>query len=212
MRKIMLQMTVTLSLIFVMTACGTFRRMNLPETSDRSSVESTDYGIRKIKPKSYAVYPFKNTAFASDAGQRARRAVAAEFSLLGECKSLAAVDQIANPVNTYADAVNVGRQLGVDAVVVGEATGEDHFFALFINGTFVGLNVSVYSTRDGKLLWKGATSEYAIVGNPLIFPSVMSNLNRKQVADDLFHRMSADMVYAINPAVFSPALPRVNVK
>lgn len=205
-------LTVAAVAVLLMTGCGTFRRMNLPAASDRASVDANDYGIKQVRPKSYAVYPFKQTSFNDDAAIRARRAVAGSFALLGEMKSITEIDKVASAVRTPEDAIRTARQLGAEAVVLGEVLSEDHFWALMVSGTWAEMRVTVYNTANGKVLWSGTKAARHYNIDPFIGFSVVDNVYRKRIVDNLYHQIAADMAKSINPAVYNNALPKVDVK
>lgn len=191
------------------SGCGTFRRMNLPSTSERDSIDAQDLGLSRLRPKSYAIYPFRNTSNYEDAAIRARREIAGQFALLGELKPLAETDKRVADVSTFADVIKVGREMGAEAVVMGQVTAEDHMWLFFYSGSTADVSLSVYSTQDGRCLWRGSSWASDFIVNPLVFPTIFHNIGRERHTADMYHRIGADMVNRINPSVYSNQIPKV---
>jgi putative lipoprotein DUF799 len=64
----------------------------------------------------------------------------------------------------------LGQWLGVDAVVYGEVTHYEAYYAMLVSGWQVGADVRMVSTRDGKALFAATGSRYAVDLMPAFDP------------------------------------------
>lgn len=204
MNRIVLLLVITcLSLI---TGCGMTRKMaSTRENPYHQALDVRNYGLTQDYPKSFTVYPFKNTTSVQNAGERARSNCFQAFSLLGPCSSMYRTDVLAKKPYTSRDALRVAREQGSDAVIIGEAVTQDHTWLGLLDFQVVMIDVNIYDTRTGKLLWQGTTgaSDYDAGLIVLFYP--IADLFRggawSRTTMDLYHRASIDLVNSINPSV-----------
>lgn len=80
----------------------------------------------------------------------------------------------------------LGKWLGVDAVVYGEVTHYEAFYALLISGWQVGANVKMASTHTGEQLFAAKGSRYAVNFAPAFDPvdiAINSGLSLLELRD-----------------------------
>ena len=195
-----------LCIVLISSGCGTSRHL----ASDREHpyfqpMEAHNYGFTSDYPKSFTVYPFKNTSWIKNAGPRARNNAFQAFSLLGSCTPLGATDKLCNLPFNAKDALKVAREEGTDAVIIGEVTTQDHIWLGIVEYQYVELKIDMYDTRNGKLLWRGRgishDSSFGLV--VLIYPIIdyAQHGAWSRTTMDLYHRINIDFVHALNPNV-----------
>lgn len=213
-------MFVACALVMLMlNACGVFGWTMPEQIAQKEPNHAKDLGMKVAAPKTFAVYPFKNTSNDQCAALRARRAVQSEFSLLGVCKPLAVVDKLADKqIFTVNDVVKVGRELGVDAVIFGEVVKQSHYYHLFTVYTSVELKLWIYSTKTGKCIWygeNGDTTAHLDLGSGLFIQNTMHNYNWARNVEMLYHNTVSDMVHSIKPTLYytlTKPLPEKSLK
>ena len=70
----------------------------------------------------------------------------------------------------HVPAAVLGQWLGVDAVIYGEVTHYEAYYALLVSGWQVGADVKMVSTHDGDLLFEATGSRYAVDLAPAFDP------------------------------------------
>lgn len=207
--KFLNNFTQLLSLLIIsilLSGCGTSRHL----ASDREHpyfqpLESHNYGFTNEYPKSFTIYPFKNTSWIKNAGLRARNNTYQAFSLLGSCTPLQDTDKLTDIPFTSVDALKVARDEGTDAVIIGEVLVQDHTWLGVLEYQYVELKLDMYDTRDGKLLWNGRGVAYdtqagfIVLINPIIDYAQHGAWSRTTMS--LYHRINIDFVHALNPNV-----------
>jgi len=191
--------------LILITGCGTVRRLTYPYEHTYFPVSSRNSGFTKDYPKSFTVYPFKNTSWAQNAGERARRAVFSAFSLIGPCASLEDTDKIASNPYTFEDSIKVARKQGSDAVIIGEALEQEQSFLFLYAYNYIELQITVYDTRNGLPIYSttgwGMSNEFGgmifWIPNPIL--PMIENVFWSRVTMDLYNRIAMDSVYDIRP-------------
>jgi len=198
-------------LAIVLSACGTMRRVNYHPRHTYIPLVYDNRTFSEQHPRSFAVYPFKNTSWYEEAGERGRQAIHAKFALLGQCAPLTEVNRLAHSPYTPQDAIRVGRELDVDAVIIGETTTQDHIFLLLYAYAYVELKIAIYDTRSGKLIWKGSSWSFKgdLAGlSPyfLYLPigPIIEHVYWSRITADLYNRVAMDMVHQIRPEAIAP--------
>lgn len=173
------------------------------------------------RPRSVAVLPFVNKAESQKGSEEVRRGFYNHFSSLPfNDMQLFRVDNALRKADLNDPlAINkmtpqeLGRVLGVDAVVYGEITDFDKLFLAVYSQVAVGAKVKMYDTKTGSFLWSGEHTarihEGGISTTPLglIATVVATSLNMRDIqllraCDDLFR----DMVKTIPAPSIADAL------
>lgn len=189
-------------LLFLNSGCGVIRRCNLPSMDPHSGVKSKNTGISQYRPKSFLVYPFRNTTFNPQAGALARRAFQAQAAVLGEVKSLRAVDQAAGRTWSVQDALRVGEQLGVDAVIIGEAQNCESTWLLFFAGNYVSASIQVFDVKRRACIYTGSTWDCDVAFSPIIVPAIIDNISRERYYFKGYNCIASDIINNIDPSVY----------
>jgi hypothetical protein len=159
-------------------------------------------------PKSVAVLPFVDLSKSKEAIDVVRRGFYNHFSSLPYTDmELYKVDSLLKKAGlTDAEAISktspqeLGRILGVDAVVFGEISNFDKLFLVLYSQVSVGAEIKMYDARTGNFLWSGKHTarkhEGGISTNPigLIAVVITAALNVRDIQllranDDLFRDM-----------------------
>lgn len=195
-----------LALVWLCSGCGTVRRINYPVRHTYFPVfDSRNYGITKTFPRSFTIYPFKNTTWYETSAARAREAAFQAFSLIGPCASMPETDRMASRIYTPTDAMRVAREQGTDAFVIGEAVYQDHVWLLILAYSYVEIKLSVYATKTGRLLWTGSTSSSSSeVGVSIILTPILT-----MIEHGLWSRKTAGLYYSANMDVIHDMRPDV---
>jgi len=175
----------------------------------------------KQRPKSVAVLPFVNKAESQRGSEEVRRGFYNHFSSMPfNDMQLFRVDNALRKAGlTDPLAINkmkpeeLGKILGVDAVVYGEITDFDKLFLAIYSQVAVGAKVRMYDAKTGAFLWSGEHTarihEGGISTTPLgiIATIVATSLNMRDIqllraCDDLFR----DMVKTIPAPSIAEAL------
>jgi hypothetical protein len=205
-RKFSVAFCCILILFLFCSGCGTIRRIKYPVRHTYFPVfDSKNYGITKTFPKSFTIYPFKNTTWYETSAGRAREAAFQAFSLIGPCASMQETDKMASRIYTPSDAMRVARKQGTDAFVIGEAIYQDHVWLLILAYSYVEVKLSVYSTETGRLLWTGSTSSTSSeVGVSIILTPILT-----MIEHGLWSRKTAGLYYSANMDVIHDMRPDV---
>lgn len=192
------------SLLFL-TGCGTFRHLKYPYYHTYFPMSTTNKGFTCDYPKSFTVYPFKNVSWEKTAALRAQRETAQTFSLIGPVAQIAETAKLAADPYSYEDAIKVARKQKSDAVIIGEVLTEDSIFLLLFAYNYVEMKLTIYDTKDGKVLWTGQGWAIATdfggliywIPNPLI-PGV-KHMFWSRIILGLYHRINMDAINKLRP-------------
>ena len=177
--------------------------------------------MEKNKPNTVAVLPFFNQAKSQQGSDEVRRGFYNHFSSLPyKSMKLYSVDNVLRKTGlTDAEAVykmspmELGKILGVDAVIYGSISDFDKLFAVVYSSVSVGAEIKMYDTKTGNFLWSGKhvtrIQEGGISTNPigLIATVIATAMNVRDIqllraCDDLFR----DMVKTIPVPAIAEAL------
>lgn len=191
--------------MYFLTGCGTFRHLKYPYHHTYFPISSTNKGFTKEYPKSFTVYPFKNVTWEKTAALRAQRETAQSFSLIGQVASITETAKLASDSYSYEDAIKVARKQKSDAVIIGEVLTEDSIFMLIFAYNYVEMKMSIYDTKDGKVLWTGQGWAIATdfggliywIPNPLI-PGI-KHIFWSRIVSGLYHRINMDTINKLRP-------------
>ena len=164
--------------------------------------------MKKHVPLSTAVLPFVDLSGSKEGGNAMRRGFYNHFSSLPfkDMELYKVDDLLAKAGLTDAEAVRktspqkLGEILGVDAVVFGEVSDFDKYFAVLYSQVAVGAEVKMYDTKTGNFLWSGKHKvrkhEGGVSTNPvgIIATVIATALNVRDIQllranDDLFRDM-----------------------
>lgn len=159
-------------------------------------------------PKTVAVLPFVNLSEKKEAVDVMRRGFYNHFSSLPfQDMELHKIDDLlAKAGLTDPDVIgkmkpqDLGKILGVDAVVFGSISNFDKFFAVLYSQVSVGAEIKMYDAKTGNFLWSGKHTvrkhEGGVSTNPvgIVATVVVAALNVRDVQllranDDLFREM-----------------------
>ncbi len=177
------------------------------------------------KPKIFAVLPFKDKSESQKGAEIVRRGFYNHFSSLPYRDiELYRVDLMLKKAGqTDIEAIykmspqELGKVLGVDAVIYGEISDFDKFFAAVYSQVSVGAEVKIYETKTGHFLWSGQhvarIHEGGLSATPIgiIAAIVSTTMNVRDIqllraCDDLFR----DMVKTIpTPNITELTIPPV---
>ena len=159
-------------------------------------------------PKSVAVMPFVDLSKSKEGFDVMRRGFYNHFSSLPfKDMELYRIDNTLRKAGlTDPEAISkmppqeLGKLLGVDAVVFGEISNFDKLFAVLYSQVSVGAEIKMYDTKTGKFLWSGKHTvrkhEGGISTNPIgiIATIIATAMNVRDIQllranDDLFREM-----------------------
>ena len=177
--------------------------------------------MEKNIPKTVAVLPFFNQARSGEGSDAVRKGFYNHFSSLPfKDMELYRVDSLLRKADMNDPEVifkktpqELGKILGVDAVVYGEISNFDKLFAVVYSQVSVGAEIKMYDTATGNFLWSGKHTvrihEGGISASPigLIATVIATSMNVRDVqllraCDDLFR----DMVKTIPVPALAEAL------
>lgn len=178
-------------------------------------------------PQSVAVLPFIDVSQSQEGTQAVRRGFYNHFSslpfkdmeLYRVDNALARAD-LTDPIAIHQKpAQELGKILGVDAVVYGEISNFDKMFAVMYSQVAVGAKVRMVDTKSGEILWTGEhvarIHEGGVSLNPIgiVATIVATSMNLRDIqmlraCDDLFREMVKTMpvptlAEALRPPVIS---------
>jgi hypothetical protein len=167
-----------------------------------------DPAMKDHMPRTVAVLPFVNLSGKEEAVDILRRGFYNHFSSLPFADmELYRVDELlARAGLTDPDLISkttpqeLGRILGVDAVVTGEISNFDKFFAVLYSQVAVGADVKMMDTKTGHFLWSGkhtvrkheggfSTHPVGIVAVVLVAALNVRDIQLLRANDDLFRDM-----------------------
>ncbi len=191
--------------------CGTIRRLNYGPHHTYMPLAVDVDEFHKHQPKSFTVYPFRNTSWYQEGAERGRQAIHGKFSLIGPCAPLAEVDRRARQPYTAEDAMRVARELDTEALIIGETLVQDHVFLVLYAYAFVKLKIAIYDTRTGRLIWQG--SSWSMKGDLaglspytffIPFGPILEHVYWSRITADLHNRVAMDIVHRLHPEVITP--------
>ncbi|PKN35718.1 MAG: hypothetical protein CVU61_02540 [Deltaproteobacteria bacterium HGW-Deltaproteobacteria-19] len=183
---------------------------------------AADPFMAKNMPKTVAVLPFVNEAESQRGSEEVRRGFYNHFSSLPFADmQIQRVDSLLRKADLMGDPKELakktpqelGKILGVDAVVYGTVSNFDKLFLALYSQVSVGADVKMYDTKTGHFLWSGKHTarihEGGISTNPVGIVAVViaTSLNMRDIqllraCDDLFR----DMVQTIPVPSLAEAL------
>ncbi|MEN6321447.1 MAG: GNA1162 family protein [Syntrophaceae bacterium] len=182
---------------------------------------TVDPFMESHKPNTVAILPFFNRAQSQRGSEEVRKGFYNHFSSLPYKNiKLYSVDNMLRKAGlTDVEIINktspkeLGRILGVDAVIYGNISDFDKLFAVVYSSVAVGAEIKMYDTKTGNFLWSGKhvarIQEGVIATNPigLIAGVVATAMNVRDIqllraCDDLFR----DMVKTIPVPTIAEAL------
>ncbi|MEN6374206.1 MAG: GNA1162 family protein [Smithella sp.] len=159
-------------------------------------------------PRSVAVMPFVDLSRSKEGFEAVRRGFYNHFSSLPfKDMELYRVDSILRKAGLIdSEAVRktspqeLGKLLGVDAVVFGEISNFDKLYAVVYSQVAVGAEIKMYDTKTGNFLWSGknvarkheagiATHPVGIVAAVITTAMNMRDIQLLRANDDLFRDM-----------------------
>jgi parallel beta-helix repeat protein len=177
--------------------------------------------LERHKPQTVAVLPFTNLAKSQQGSEEVRKAFFNHFSSLPYkgMKPYIVDNNLRKAGLTDPEAINkispkeLGKILGVDAVIYGNISDFDKLFAVVYSSVSVGAEIKMYDTRTGNFLWSGQhvarIQEAGISTNPIgiIATVIATAMNIRDIqllraCDDLFR----DMVKTIPVPTVAEAL------
>jgi len=177
--------------------------------------------MEKHMPRLVAVLPFNDVSKSQQGAQAVRRGFYNHFSSLPfKDMELLRVDNLLEKAG-LTDPVEInkktpqelGKILGVDAVIYGEISNFDKLFAVVYSQVAVGAKIKMYDTKSGELLWTGehtvrihegglSTSPIGIVATIVATAMNVRDIQLLRACDDLFR----DMVKTIPTPTVAEAL------
>ena len=172
-------------------------------------------------PKLVAVLPFLDVSKSQQGAQEVRRGFYNHFSSLPfkdmelyRVDNMLAKAGLTDPVEINKKTPQeLGKILGVDAVVYGEISNFDKLFAVVYSQVSVGAKVRMYDVKSGELLWRGehvariheggvSLSPIGIVATIVATAMNVRDIQLLRACDDLFR----DMVKTIPVPTLAEAL------
>ena len=177
--------------------------------------------MEKHKPQTIAVLPFINATRSQLGAVEVRKGLFNHFSSLPyKGMKLYAVDNVLRK-GGFTDAETItktspqelGKVLGVDAVIYGEISDFDKLFAVVYSSVSVGADIKMYDTKTGILLWSGkhvariheggiSTNPVGIIATVIATAMNVRDIQLLRACDDLFR----DMVKTIPAPTMAEAL------
>jgi len=212
-------------LLLMCQGCAVFTETTVIAPEIRTLFEGTyaaDPFMKKNMPRTVAVLPFVNEAESQKGSEEVRRGFYNHFSSLPFTDmQLQRVDSMLRKADLMDDPKalakktpqELGKILGVDAVVYGTVSNFDKLFLALYSQVSVGAEVRMYDTKTGHFLWSGKhtarTHEGGVATTPvgLIATVIATALNVRDIqllraCDDLFR----DMVKTIPAPTIAEAL------
>jgi hypothetical protein len=196
---------------FVLQSCliATESTIITPEiTSSFEGDYKVDPYMKDHIPKSVAVLPFVDLSRSKEGFDVVRKGFYNHFSSLPFTEmKLYKVDNLLSKAGLTDPEVisktspqELGKILGVDAVVFGEISDFDKLFAVIYSQVSVGAEIKMYDTKTGNFLWSGKHTarkhEGGISTNPIgiIAVVIATSMNMRDIqllraTDDLFRDM-----------------------
>ncbi|HYA14914.1 MAG TPA: GNA1162 family protein, partial [Syntrophales bacterium] len=183
--------------------------------------------FEKHKPQTVAVLPFMNEAKSQLGSDEVRRGFYNHFSSLPyRAMKLYTVDNILrkagltdNETISKTSPQELGKILGVDAVIYGSISDFDKLFAVVYSSVSVGAEIKMYDTKTGNFLWSGrhvariheggiSTTPVGIIATVVATAMNVRDIQLLRACDDLFRDMVKTipvptMAEALRPPVIS---------
>lgn len=224
---------VLLPLLIIIQSCvvATKDTAIAPQIRDTSSLFKGTYTIdpymEQYKPQTIAVLPFVNSAKSQQGSEEVRKGFYNHFSSLPyKSMKLYSVDNILRKAGlTDAEIINktppkdLGRILGVDAVIYGDISDFDKLFAVVYSSVSVGAEIKMYDAKTGNFLWSGkhvariqeggiSTTPIGIIATVIATAMNVRDIQLLRACDDLFRDMVKTipvptMAEALRPPVIS---------
>jgi len=183
--------------------------------------------LEKHKPRTVAVLPFMNEAKSQLGSDEVRKGFYNHFSSLPyRGMKLYTADNILRKAGlTDTETINktspeeLGKILGVDAVIYGNISDFDKLFAVVYSSVSVGAEIKMYDTKTGNFLWSGrhvariheggiSTTPVGIIATVVATAMNVRDIQLLRACDDLFRDMVKTipvptMAEALQPPVIS---------
>ena len=183
--------------------------------------------LEKHKPRTVAVLPFMNEAKSQLGSDEVRKGFYNHFSSLPyKGMKLYTADNILRKAGlTDTETINktspedLGKILGVDAVIYGNISDFDKLFAVVYSSVSVGAEIKMYDTKTGNFLWSGrhvariheggiSTTPVGIIATVVATAMNVRDIQLLRACDDLFRDMVKTipvptMAEALRPPVIS---------
>jgi hypothetical protein len=212
-------------LLLMCQGCAVFTETTVIAPEIRTLFEGTyaaDPFMKKNMPRTVAVLPFVNEAESQKGSDEVRRGFYNHFSSLPFTDmQLQRVDSLLRKADLMDDPKalakktpqELGKVLGVDAVVYGTVSNFDKLFLALYSQVSVGAEVKMYDTKTGHFLWSGkhtariheggiSTTPVGIVAVVIATSLNMRDIQLLRACDDLFR----DMVKTIPTPTLAEAL------
>jgi hypothetical protein len=219
------------ALLLMMQGCvvATKETAIAPQIKDLHEVFKGTYKVdpymEKHVPKTIAVLPFYNQAKSQEGSEAVRKGFYNHFSSLPyKDMELYRVDaQLRKAGLTEPEVIHkkspqdLGKILGVDAVVYGEISNFDKLFAVIYSQVAVGAEIKMYDAKTGNFLWSGkhtvrihegglSTTPIGLIATVVATAMNVRDIQLLRACDDLFR----DMVKTIPvPAIAEAMRPPV---
>ena len=207
----MLLIFILMPIFLVLQSC-TVATQNTIITPEITTLFEGEYKVdpymKNHIPRSVAVLPFVDLSKSKEGFDVVRRGFYNHFSSLPFTDmEIYRIDSLLKKAGlTDAEAIRktspqeLGRILGVDAVVLGEISNFDKLFLVIYSQVSVGAEIKMYDTKTGNFLWSGKHTarkhEGGIATNPIGIVAVViaTALNMRDIQllranDDLFRDM-----------------------
>ena len=217
-------------LSFILSGCAGVETKKTPagspiETSFKGTYEITPY-METHMPRTVAVLPFVDRSKSQEGFEIVRKGFYNHFSALPFTDvELYRVDRLLRKAGLTDPKViantspqRLGEVLNVDAVVVGDVSNFDKFYAVLYSQVAVGAKIKMYDTESGELLWSGehvtrkhqgglSTSPVGIVATVVSTAMNMRDIQLLRACDDLFRGMVTTIpVPSIAEAIRPPVI------
>jgi hypothetical protein len=214
------------ALLFLLCpGCAVFTESTVITPEIRTLFEGTykvDPYMKEHMPRTVAVLPFVNEAESQKGSEEVRRGFYNHFSSLPFTDmQLQRVDSVLRKADLLDDPKalakktpqELGKVLGVDAVVYGTISNFDKLFLALYSQVSVGADVKMYDTKTGHFLWSGkhtariheggiSTTPVGIIATVVATSLNMRDIQLLRACDDLFR----DMVKTIPTPTLAEAL------
>ncbi len=168
----------------------------------------TDPYMEKNIPKSIAILPFHNDAKSKQGSEEVRRGFYNHFSSLPfKDMEIHRVDDLLRKAGftdpeiiNQTNATELGKILGVDAVIYGTISNFDKLFAVVYSAVSVGADVKMHDTKTGNFLWSGkhvtriheggiSTTPVGLIATVIATAMNIRDIQLLRACDDLFREM-----------------------
>ncbi|HUH66857.1 MAG TPA: GNA1162 family protein [Syntrophales bacterium] len=223
--SILIILALLLTVLFQGCVVATKETAVSPQVRDLHEIFKGTYKIdpymEKHKPQTIAILPFVNVAKSQKGSEEVRKAFYNHMSSLPyKSMKLYTVDNTLRKAGLDDPAVidkmspkELGKILGVDAVLYGSISDFDKLFAVVYSQVAVGAEIKMYDTKTGNFLWSGqhvtriheggiSTTPIGIIATVIATSMNMRDIQLLRACDDLFR----DMVKTIPVPTIAEAL------